>query len=380
MGPVPLLDLKAQFETIRDDVLHAVHDVIESQSFILGPAVDRFEKEAAAYLGVPHAIGCASGSDALIISLGALGVGPGDEVLTTPFSFFATASCAIRVGARPRFVDIEEGTLNIDPARLEEAVTAQTRVLLPVHLFGQCADMDPILALAASRGLHVVEDACQALGSWYDSARLGRRRAGALGTTGCYSFFPSKNLGGFGDGGLVVTGDEGLADRLRMLRVHGARDRYYHEEVGWNSRLDSLQAAVLGVKLRRLDEWCAGRARNAAVYDRLLEEAGLLRGGQVRLLERGPRSEHIYHQYTLRVRDRDALVAHLRAQGIGHAIYYPVPLHLQRCFRDLGYGEGDFPIAEQASREVVSLPMYAEITRAQQERVVGALVSFYQAH
>lgn len=380
MNPeIPLLDLKAQFRSLRREIERAVQGVLESQSFILGPVVERFEDEAARYLGVPHAIGCASGTDALILSLAALGVGPGDEVLTTPFSFFSTASCAYKVGARPVFSDIDPATFNLDPGRMPAVVSPRTRAILPVHLFGQCAEMDPIVEIAEHRGLPVVEDAAQALGATYESARRGggRAQAGCLGILGCYSFFPTKNLGCLGDGGLIATSDGPLAERLRCLRVHGETDKYHHRYVGWNSRLDAMQAAVLSVKLQHLDAWSGARRANAARYDHLLEDSGLLGTGRLRVPGRSTRSTHIFNQYTLRVTDRDALRQHLRERRVGHAVYYPVPLHLQECFRELGYREGDFPEAERASREVISLPIYPELDPAQQQQVVDAIVEFY---
>ena len=376
MRSVPLLDLKAQHAAIREEIAAALAAVVDSQSFILGQVVARFEEEAARYLGGGHAVGCASGTDALILSLAALGIGPGDEVLTTPFSFFATASCAYKVGARPRFVDIDE-TWNMDPGRLEAAATPRTRAILPVHLFGQCADMDPILEVARRLRVSVVEDAAQAFGATYlrGDARIP---AGRMGTLGCYSFFPTKNLGAYGDGGMIVSDDPALAEKLRHLRVHGESARYHHSSVGWNSRLDALQAAVLRVKLPRLASWCEARRANAARYDRLFEEAGLVRSGRVHLPLRSPRSEHIFNQYTLRVENRAGLLEHLSREGIGHAVYYPVPLHLQECFRDLGYREGDFPAAERASREVVSLPVYAELPVDDQQHVVETIERFYR--
>jgi dTDP-4-amino-4,6-dideoxygalactose transaminase len=373
MDGVPQLDLKAQYATLRDEMARALAAVLESQYFVLGPTVERFEAEMSAYLGGGHAVGCASGTDALILSLAALDVGPGHEVVTSPFTFFATASCAYKVGARPVFVDVEPDTLQIDPARVEGAITPRTRALLPVHLFGQCCDMDALLEIAKRRNLPVVEDACQGLSARHRGKDGKERHAGTMGRTGTYSFFPSKNLGGYGDGGLIATGDDALAARLRRLRVHGAETRYHHLEVGWNSRLDALQAAVLSVKLRHLDAWSEARARNADRYDRLLADAGLIASGRVRPLGRAPWSTHIFHQYTVRVPARERITELLQARGIGHAIYYPVPLHLQECFRDLGYRQGAFPVAEQAAREVLSLPMYPELTAAQQERVVEAL-------
>jgi dTDP-4-amino-4,6-dideoxygalactose transaminase len=328
---------------------------------------------------VPHAVGCASGTDALILSLAALGIGPGDEIITTPFSFFATASCAYKVGARPVFVDILPDTFQIDPARIDAAVTPRTRAILPVHLFGQCAEMDSILEIAHGRDVAVVEDAAQALGASYDSARLGGViKAGGLGTLGCYSFFPSKNLGAFGDGGMIVTRDPDLDATLRGLRVHGERRRYVHDEIGWNSRLDALQAAVLRVKLPHLDSWSEGRAANAERYDRWFTESGVVETGRVRLPVRAPRCRHIFNQYTLRVEDRDGLIEHLKKREIGHAVYYPIPLHLQKCFADLGLREGSLPEAERAAGEVLSLPIFPELGVERLEQVVEAVVEHYR--
>jgi dTDP-4-amino-4,6-dideoxygalactose transaminase len=378
MEPVPLLDLKLQYASLREEIDRAVAEVIASQAFVLGPGVERFEKAVARFVGGEHAIGCASGTDALILSLAALEVGPGDEVLTSPFSFFSSASCAYKVGARPRFADIDADTFNLDPAGVDAAVGPRTRALLPVHLFGQCAAMDSLGEIADRHGIPVVEDAAQALGASYRSRkRKAATRAGTIGRLGCYSFFPSKNLGGFGDGGMVVTSDEELADRVRLLRVHGGRQMYEHRYVGWNSRLDALQAAVLEIKLRHLERWSAGRAANAERYDRWLDELGLISSGRVRPPHRDEASSHIFNQYTLRVESRDELREHLAERGIGHGVYYPVPLHLQECFRELGYREGSLPRAEQACREVISLPVYPELTEAQQQRVVDAIAEFY---
>jgi dTDP-4-amino-4,6-dideoxygalactose transaminase len=380
MNKVPLLDLKTQFNQIRDDVYTAVHEVIESQYFVLGPTVRKFEEKLESYTGAEHAVGCASGTDALILALAALDIGPGDQVLTTPFSFFSTASCAFKTGARPRFVDIEPDSFNIDPERLEEAITPATKALLPVHLFGQCANMAAILEIANKRSLAVVEDAAQALGSTYDQGDGGiAGHAGTLGRLGCYSFFPSKNLGGFGDGGAIVTDDEKLAERLRSLRVHGGVQMYHHEDVGWNSRLDALQAAVLEVKLPWLDRWGAARAENAGHYDDMFKEAGLIESGELRLPCRTGTGRHIFNQYTLRVKDRDELRKHLNTDGIGHSVYYPVPLHLQECFQELGYKEGSFPVAEQAAREVISIPVYPEMAPGMQQQVVDSFLNFYRS-
>jgi dTDP-4-amino-4,6-dideoxygalactose transaminase len=373
------LDLKAQYAPLREETTRAVAEVMESQAFVLGPVVEEFEREVADHVGAEHAVGCASGTDALILSLAALGIGRDDEVLTSPFSFFSSASCACKVGARPSFADIDPETFNLDPASVEAAIRPATRALLPVHLFGQCAEMDPLMEIAARHGLPIVEDAAQALGAAYESpAGSAASFAGTMGETGCYSFFPTKNLGGFGDGGMIVTADGELAERLRLLRVHGGQQMYHHRWVGWNSRLDALQAAVLRVKLPHLKKWSEERAANAARYDRLFAESGLLDSGDLRLPARSGNSTHIFNQYTLRTRRRDDLREHLKAAGIGHSVYYPVPLHLQECFSDLGYREGDFPHAERACREVVSLPVYAELTAEQQERVVAAVVDFYR--
>ena len=378
MKPVPLLDLKPQFATIREDIELVLRRVVDAQSFILGSEVAEFEKEIAAYVGTSHAIGCASGTDALVLSLAALSVHAGDEIVTTPFSFFASASCAALLGATPVFVDIEPGTFNIDVTRIEDAITPQTKAIVPVHLFGQCAGMDAIMEIGARRGIPVIEDACQAIGATYAGKRLGGTRgAGSMGTTGAFSFFPSKNLGAFGDGGLVTTNDDALAGRLRILRVHGERERYKHETIGWNSRLDALQAAVLRVKLPHLDSWSARRVANADRYDRLFAETGLVAKESVLLPVRAPESGHIFNQYTIRVKRRAELGEHLKSKGIGWGIYYPIPLHLQECFSHLGYEAGDMPEAERASREVLSLPIFPELAPEQIEQVVSEIAAFF---
>ena len=379
MRPVPLLDLKPQYAAIRDEIDRTLRRVVDSQHFILGSEVVEFEKEVAAYTGAAHAIGCASGTDALVLSLHALSVGAGDEIVTTPFSFFASASCAALLGATPVFADIEPGTFNIDPERIEDALTPKTKAIVPVHLFGQCADMDAIVDIGARRGIPVVEDASQAIGATYTGTRLGAaRRAGSMGKTGAFSFFPSKNLGAFGDGGLVTTNDDELAQSLRVLRVHGERERYKHMAIGWNSRLDALQAAVLRVKLPHLDGWSSRRVANADAYDRLFSEAGLVAKERVTVPVRAPSARHIFNQYTVRVRDRDQLGEHLKSRGIGWGIYYPIPLHLQECFQHLGYEPGDMPEAERASHEVLSLPIFPELEPAQLEQVVSEIASFYE--
>ena len=367
---VPLLDLQAQYGSIKDELNEAVRRVMDSQQFVLGPDVKALEEEVAAYTGSRHAVGCASGSDALLLALMALDVGAGDEVVTTPYSFFATAAAVTRLGARPVFVDIEPGTYNIDAGKIEAAVTERTRAVLPVHLYGQCAEMDAVLEVCGRHGLPVVEDAAQAIG-----AQDRGRQAGAMGDIGCFSFYPSKNLGGAGDGGMLTTDADATAERLRALRVHGSPVKYYHTMIGINSRLDSLQAAVLRVKLPHLDAWSDARGRNAARYDRLFEEAGL--AGRVRLPQVRADARHIFNQYVVRVGpERDALAAHLRRQDIGTDVYYPVPLHLQECFRYLGYTEGDFPESERAARETLALPIYPELTGEQQEYVVAAIAEF----
>jgi dTDP-4-amino-4,6-dideoxygalactose transaminase len=362
---VPLLDLKRQYRVIRDDIDTAIHEVVESQVFIKGPKVKALEEAVAAYCGTKRAVGCASGTDALLLSLMALDVGPGDEVITTPYTFFATGGSIARLGAVPVFVDIEETTYNIDPAKVAEAVTPRTKAVLPVHLYGQCADMDPILELAREHGLGVVEDAAQAIGAEYHG-----RRAGSMGHTGCFSFFPSKNLGGYGDGGMITTNDEKLADRLVSLREHGQSDKYFYNEVGANSRLDALQAAVLLVKLQHLDTWSNGRAANADYYnDRFA-------GSRVGAPHRESWNRHIYNQYTIRVPDRDALLEHLRAEGIGCALYYPLSLHLQRCFAHLGYSEGDLPVSESAQRETVSIPVFSLLSEEEKDAVATTILEF----
>ncbi len=380
--PVPLLDLKAQYATIRDEVRAAVDAVFESQRFILGPEVEALEREVAAYTGVAHAVGVSSGTDALLLALMALDVGPGDEVLTTPYTFFATAGAIHRVGATPIFADIDPGTYNVDPAALEAALRdrlargGRVKAIMPVHLFGLCADMTRIEALAARHGLAIIEDAAQAIGAEHEGG--GRRRhAGSMGAVGCFSFFPSKNLGGAGDGGMCVTNDPRLAERLSVLRVHGSKPKYYHREVGINGRLDALQAAVLRVKLRHLEEWHDARARNADRYRQLFRQAGLAApAGPVVLPTDGAPHRHIYNQFVIRVPQRDALVAHLHKAGIGCEVYYPVPLHLQPCFAHLGYPEGSFPESERAARESLALPIYPELTGAQQAEVVAAIGKF----
>jgi dTDP-4-amino-4,6-dideoxygalactose transaminase len=370
---VPLLDLKAQYRTIRSEVLTTIETVCDEQGFILGPRVMELERSLAEYAGASHAVGVASGSDALLLSLMALGVGAGDEVITVPFTFFATAGAISRLGAKPVFVDICADTFNLNPDNIEQAVTPRTKAIIPVHLFGQCAGMEAITAMAKRHRLAVIEDACQAIG-----ARRYGIMAGAMGETGCFSFFPSKNLGGFGDGGRITTNDEKLHDAMAMLRVHGSHVRYLHEIIGINSRLDALQAAILQIKLKYLDRWAEGRRRNAARYEQLFTDAKLM--DKVTLPTTAKGNEHVFNQYTVRVQQRDELRAYLKDRGVGTEIYYPVPMHLQACYRDLGYRQGSFPISEQAAEEVFSLPIYAELTEAQLTYVVEMIAAFYKSH
>ena len=363
---IPLLDLRRQFDPIRAEVMREVERVIESQHFILGDDVERFERNFAAYCGTAHAIGCASGTDALELALLALDIGPGDEVLTVPYSFFATAGAILSVGARPVFVDVDPDTFNLDVTKLEAVLAAHPNVkaILPVHLYGACADMDVILAAAGS--IPVIEDAAQSHGAEYQG-----RRAGSMGKIGCFSFFPTKNLGAFGDGGALTTNDESIAKRLRALRVHGGIAKYIHQWPGKNSRLDALQAAVLNVKLRYLDGWSAGRQRNAELYRQFLSKSKAV------LPHPAPyQTRHIYNQFVIRVQDRDKLRAFLAEQGVGTEIYYPCPLHLQPALENLGFKQGDFPVSEQLSKETLALPIFAEATEEEIRTVAELIVSF----
>jgi len=369
---VPLLDLQAQYATLRDELRAAVDRVLESQHFILGAEVEALETEVARYSQAKYAIGCASGSDALLLALMALDVGAGGEVITTPYSFFATASSITRLGARPVFVDIDPRTYNTDVSHLEAAITERKRAVLPVHLYGQCADMDAIISICERYNIPVVEDAAQAIG-----AEDRGRRAGSLGVIGCFSFYPTKNLGGAGDGGMMTTNDDQLAERLRALRVHGETSKYHHARVGLNSRLDALQAAVLRVKLPHLDAWSDARRKNAERYTRAFTDAGLAE--ELGLPFVRSRVRHIFNQYVVRAgQRRDDLIKHLKENGVGAEIYYPLPLHLQECFSFLGHTEGDFPIAEQAARETLALPIYTELRPEQQHYVVETIRRFYR--
>jgi dTDP-4-amino-4,6-dideoxygalactose transaminase len=368
--PVSLLDLKAQYAEIQSEIIDAVDRVLESQHFILGPIVEAFEAEIAQYVGAKFAIGCGSGSDALLLALMALGVGPDDEVITTPFTFGATADSIARLGARPVFVDIHPETFNLDERQLEAAVTHRTRAIMPVHLFGLPSNMNVILETARHQKILVIEDAAQAIGSKWCG-----RGIGALGTFGCFSFFPSKNLGGAGDGGMITTNDPHLAQAVRTLRAHGSRRKYHYEVIGMNSRLDALQAAILRVKLRHLDEWTAGRRRNADRYRELFAEYGLLE--RISLPCPGNNSFHVYNQYTIRAPRRDQLFGYLREHGISTEVYYPSPLHLESAFAYLRYRVGAFPQAEAACHEALSLPIYPELTAEKQQAVVAAIANFY---
>ena len=361
---VPLLDLQAQYRPIRAELLAAIERVCDSQRFILGPEVEALEAELAAALDSPHAIAMSSGTDALLAALMALGIGPGDEVVTTTYSFFATAGCVSRLGATPVFVDIVPDTFNIDPAAVLAALTPRTRAVVAVHLYGLCADMDPLLAAAASAGVPLVEDAAQAIG-----ARHQGRQAGSMGAIGCFSFFPSKNLGAFGDGGLATTGNGRLAHEMTLLRNHGAEPKYLHKRIGGNFRLDALQAAVLRVKLRHLGRWTEGRRANAERYAALF--APLQATGAIALPVEPVGYHHIYNQYVIRIPDRDRVRGELAARGIGTEVYYPVPFHLQECFAGLGYAAGAFPHAERAAATSLALPIYAELTEGQQAAVVN---------
>lgn len=368
---VPLLDLQAQHAGIRDEAVAALLRVVDSQKFILGEEVECLEKELAQYCSAAHAIGCASGSDALSLALIALDIGPGDEVLTVPFTFFATAGAIARLGARPVFVDIESSTFNMDIDQVEDILKSHPHIrgIIPVHLFGACADLDPLLQIAARHNVSVIEDAAQAIGAEYHG-----RRAGSTGEMGCFSFFPSKNLGGYGDGGLITSQDPQLAKMLKALRIHGRTGKYFHEWVGINSRLDALQAAVLRVKLRHLDKWTARRQANADLYRELLENA--------RIPVTVPRpasyqTRHVYNQFVIRCQNRDQLQEYLKQQGIGTEVYYPLALHLQTCFANLGYGLGDFPVSEQASSEVLALPVNPEISADDIDYICRAIQSFY---
>jgi dTDP-4-amino-4,6-dideoxygalactose transaminase len=363
---VPLLDLVAQFETIENDVLKAVESVFRRQQFVLGPEVSELERQVARLSNSAYGIGVASGTDALLLALMALNIGPGDEVITSPYTFFATAGSIARLHAIPVFVDIDPKTYNMDPTLVERRITKRTKAILPVHLFGQCADMDPLLEIGRKTQIPIIEDAAQAIGATY-----GEKRAGSMGLLGCLSFFPSKNLGGAGDGGMVLTNDPDLAEKITVLRVHGSKPKYFHKMVGLNSRLDTLQAAVLLVKLRYLTAWTQKRRENASFYDEAFRASAKIVSPFIT-----PSNYSIYNQYVIRVPGRDRLVDHLREKEIGVEIYYPVPLHLQECFEYLGYKKGDLPESEKAAAETLALPIYPELTKPQLEYITSTVLSF----
>lgn len=370
--PIQFLDLKAQFESIREELLRAVESVFASQHFILGKEVQALEEEVARYIDAPAAVACASGTDALYLSLLALHIGPGDEVITTPFTFVATAGSIARTGAKPVFVDIDPKTYNLDPAKIEAAITDRTRAIMPVHLFGLAAELDEIVAIAKRHHLAVIEDAAQAIGATYKGKRVG-----TFGECGCFSFFPSKNLGGAGDGGIITTSDPKIADELRLLRAHGSRKKYQYEILGTNSRLDALQAAVLRVKLPHLDDWSRLRNDHARLYCDLLAGKGLEKTITLPFVpkDRG----HVYNQFVIRTPQRESLRAFLQSEGIATDVYYPSPLHVQPAFAYLGHSQGSIPNAEKASTEVLALPVYPELSASDQERVVNAIAQFYSA-
>lgn len=376
---IPLLDLKAQHEPLRAQLLAAIEKVVDSQAFIMGPEVKMLEDRVAAYSQTKHAVGVSSGTDALLIALMALDVTVGDEVIVPDYSFFATAGVVSRLGGKPVFVDIDPKTYNIDTSKIEAAITPKTKAIIAVHLFGQCADMDPILDVAKRRNLKVIEDAAQSIGSEYKDGR----RSGSMGDIGCFSFFPSKNLGGFGDGGMVVTNDDALAEKLKILRVHGAKPKYYHKIIGGNFRLDTIQAAVVNVKLDYLDGWTKKRQENASLYRKIFVASGLTEKivSLPEAVYEGSKAKHhhIYNQFCIRVPKRDELREDLQKQGIGCEVYYPVPFHLQECFQDLGYAQNDFPESQAAAKESLALPIYPELVPAQIEAVVEAVRRHYSA-
>lgn len=372
VSSVPMLDVGRQNSPIRGKIIEAITQICDSGQFIHGPDCARLESQMADYCQTSHAIGCASGSDALLLALMAFGIGPGDEVILPSFTFFATAGAVWRTGAKPVFADIDPATFNMDPAHAERQITSATKAVIPVHLFGACAAMDAICEFARARKIAVIEDAAQAIGAEHRG-----RRAGSIGDIGCFSFYPSKNLGGFGDGGMLTTRDEQIADRLRILRDHGQKPRYHHALVGINSRLDSIQAAVLSIKLAHVERWAAARGKHAARYAERFAAAGLDQA--MGLPQQPPANRHVWNQYTIRVPDsrRDALQQHLNQARVGSAVYYPIPLHLQACFRSLGYEPGSLPATERAAAEVLSLPVFPELTAAEHGRVVDVIADFF---
>jgi dTDP-4-amino-4,6-dideoxygalactose transaminase len=375
---VPFLDLKAQYAVIKEEIRAAIDEVCDSQAFILGPKVEHLENQIAAYCGAKYGVGVSSGTDALLVALMALEIKPGDEIITTPLTFFSTAGVIARLNAKPVFVDIDPVTFNLDPSRLRDSITAKTKAIIPVHLFGQCSDMDPILELAEDNGLFVIEDAAQSIGAEYKG-----RRAGSIGHLGCLSFFPSKNLGGFGDGGMVVTNDPRLHEKVKILRIHGSKTKYFHSVIGGNFRLDAIQAAILSVKLNYLEGWSESRRINAQYYDQAFLASGLIDKGLITTpapayKDKGDANYHIYNQYTLRAKSRNRLQVFLKEYRIGTEVYYPLPLHLQKCFADLGYAKGSLPVSDKASEQVLSIPIYPELTKSMKEYVVGKIRDFYR--
>jgi len=375
---VPFFDLTVQYRSIENEIRLALDELLKTQQFILGPKVQAFEQAIAQYCQTEYAVGVASGSDALLVSLMALGIAPGDEVLIPTFTFFATAGTVSRLGAIPVFVDIDQDTFNMDASKIEDKITPRTRAIIPVHLYGQCSDMDPILEIAKRKNLFVIEDAAQALGAEYrPSPKMPGRRAGRIGDLGCFSFFPTKNLGAFGDAGMVVTGNRSLAEKIGVLRVHGSQPKYYYRMIGLNSRLDALQAAILLVKFNHLEEWTRERQTRAKRYESLFKDLlPSVPGFRLPSVEYGNR--HIFHQYVLRVAERDGLRKFLAENGVGTDIYYPLPLHLQKCYSFLGHQRGDFPASEKASEEVLALPIFPELTEDQQVYVVERIKAFYR--
>lgn len=364
---IPLLDLKAQYLDIKEEIDQAILNVLDSSKFIFGPQMKTFEEEVASYCGTKYAVGVGNGTDALVLALKACGIEPGDEVITSPFTFFASAEAIAQVGAKPVFVDVDPNTLNMDPTKLETAITPKTKGLIPVHIFGQMADMDPIMDLAKKYNLKVIEDAAQAIGAEYKG-----QRAGSIGTAGTFSFFPTKNLGGYGDGGMVVTNDEEIAEKIKVLRFHGCQTKYYHDEIGYNSRLDDIEAAILRVKLKYLNQWNEARAEKAAFYNELL--APLAKEGLVTLPFTAEDCKHVFHLYVMRTPHREKLMEALRKEGIANAIYYPVPLHLQKAFDYLEYKMGDFPVAEEACAQALAIPCYPELSKESQEKIAKVVL------
>jgi dTDP-4-amino-4,6-dideoxygalactose transaminase len=380
--PIPILDLKAQYSTIKEEILTAINRVLDSQQFILGAEVEALEKDLAEYCQCKYAFGVSSGTDALLLSLMAIGITQGDEVITTPYSFFATSGSIARLGAKPVYVDIDPATFNIQVEQIEPKITTQTKAILPVHLAGQVAEMDPIIEIAKEYGLRIIEDACQAIGADYKG-----RRAGSIGDLGCFSFFPSKNLGGYGDSGMVTCNDSEFAERVSLLRNQGQRPKYHNHLVGGNFRMDAIQAAVLRVKFSHLENWTETRRKHAATYQQLFNESGIsipftdfgLQSGVVLPIEAGF-GRHIYHLYMIRAKYRDELSAYLKTHGIGNEIYYPVPLHLQECFINMGFKPGDFPNSERAAKETLALPIFPELSDAMLSRIVDTIVEFHESH